>query len=60
MAARGSLDLLGPLTKRAVAAVLAGTAAEDAGAFGDTNGAAIASLRSALWPACRIRRTWPI
>ena len=41
MAARGSLDLLGPSTKRAVAAVLAGTAAEDAGAFGDTNGAAM-------------------
>ncbi len=32
MAARGSLDLLGPSTKRAVAAVLAGTAAADAGA----------------------------
>ena len=41
MAVRGSLDLLGPSTKRAVAAVLAGTAAEDAGAFGDTNGAAM-------------------
>ena len=41
MAVRGSLDLLGPSTKRAVAAVLAGTAAEDAGAFGGTNGAAM-------------------
>ena len=41
MAARGSLDLLGPSTKRAVAAVLAGTAAEDAGASGNTNGAAM-------------------
>ena len=41
MAARGSRDLLGPSTKRAVAAVLAGTAAEDAGASGDTNGAAM-------------------
>jgi ADP-ribosylglycohydrolase len=41
MAARGSLDLLGPSTKRAVAAVLAGIAAEDAGASGDTNGAAM-------------------
>jgi ADP-ribosylglycohydrolase len=41
MAARGSLDLLGPSTKRAVAAVLAGTPAEEAGAAGDTNGAAM-------------------
>ncbi len=35
MAARGSLDLLGPSTKRAVAAVLAGVPPEEAGAFGD-------------------------
>ena len=41
MAARGSLDLLGPSTKRAVAAVLAGTPPEEAGASGDTNGAAM-------------------
>jgi ADP-ribosylglycohydrolase len=41
MAARGSLDLLGPSTKRAVAAVMAGTPPEQAGAFGDTNGAAM-------------------
>jgi ADP-ribosylglycohydrolase len=41
MAARGSLDLLGPSTKRAVAAVLAGTPPGQAGAFGDTNGAAM-------------------
>jgi ADP-ribosylglycohydrolase len=41
MAERGSLDLLGPSTKRAVAAVLAGTPAEEAGASGDTNGAAM-------------------
>src|ERR1035441_9327003 len=32
MAERGSLDLLGPSTKRAVAAVLAGTPPQDAGA----------------------------
>ena len=32
MAARGSLDLLGPSTKRAVAAVLAGVPPQDAGA----------------------------
>ena len=41
MAARGSLDLLGPSTKRAVAAVLAGVPPEEAGAHGDTNGAAM-------------------
>jgi ADP-ribosylglycohydrolase len=41
MAARGSLDLLGPSTRRAVAAVQAGTPPEDSGATGDTNGAAM-------------------
>ena len=41
MAARGSLDLLGPSTKRALAAVLAGTPPEDSGRYGDTNGAAM-------------------
>jgi ADP-ribosylglycohydrolase len=41
MAERGSLDLLGPSTKRAVAAVLAGTPPEEAGRTGDTNGAAM-------------------
>ncbi|HLN71494.1 MAG TPA: ADP-ribosylglycohydrolase family protein [Streptosporangiaceae bacterium] len=41
MAERGSLDLLGPSTKRAVAAVLAGTPPDEAGATGDTNGAAM-------------------
>jgi ADP-ribosylglycohydrolase len=41
MAERGSLDLLGPSTKRAIAAVLAGTPPEEAGATGDTNGAAM-------------------
>lgn len=41
MAARGSLDLLGPSTRRAVAAVQAGTPPEEAGASGDTNGAAM-------------------
>jgi ADP-ribosylglycohydrolase len=41
MAARGSLDLLGPSTKRAIAAVLSGVPAEQAGASGDTNGAAM-------------------
>ncbi|MCW2930734.1 MAG: ADP-ribosylation/crystallin [Actinomycetia bacterium] len=41
MAARGSLDLLGPSTKRAVAALLAGAAPEEAGLGGTTNGAAM-------------------
>jgi ADP-ribosylglycohydrolase len=41
MAERGSLDLLGPSTRRAVAAVLAGTPPEEAGVSGDTNGAAM-------------------
>jgi ADP-ribosylglycohydrolase len=41
MAARGSLDLLGPSTKRALAAVLAGVPPEEAGTSGDTNGAAM-------------------
>jgi ADP-ribosylglycohydrolase len=41
MAERGSLDLLGPSTKRAVAAVLAGAPPNEAGATGATNGAAM-------------------
>jgi ADP-ribosylglycohydrolase len=41
MAARGSLDLLGPSTRRALDAVLAGTPPEEAGIHGDTNGAAM-------------------
>src|SRR5579859_6451990 len=41
MAERGSLDLLGPSTKRAVTAVLAGVPPEEAGASGATNGAAM-------------------
>jgi ADP-ribosylglycohydrolase len=41
MAERGSLDLLGPSTKRAVAAILAGTPPDEAGRYGDTNGAAM-------------------
>jgi ADP-ribosylglycohydrolase len=41
MRAKGSLDLLGPSTKRAVAAVTAGVAVEEAGRFGSTNGAAM-------------------
>jgi len=41
MAERGSLDLLGPSTKRAVAAIAAGVPPEEAGAAGTTNGAAM-------------------
>ncbi|MEO5921353.1 MAG: ADP-ribosylglycohydrolase family protein [Pseudolysinimonas sp.] len=41
MRARGSLDLLGPSTRAAVAAVLAGTPPEEAGRYGATNGAAM-------------------
>jgi ADP-ribosylglycohydrolase len=41
MAARGSLDLLGPSTRRAIDAVLAGIPPEQAGNSGDTNGAAM-------------------
>jgi ADP-ribosylglycohydrolase len=41
MAERGSLGLLGPSTKRAVEAILAGVPAAEAGAAGTTNGAAM-------------------
>ncbi|MCI2417938.1 ADP-ribosylglycohydrolase family protein [Saccharopolyspora sp. K220] len=41
MRRRGSLDLLGPSTKRAVDAVAAGTPVEETGRFGTTNGAAM-------------------
>lgn len=46
MVQRGSLDLLGPSTQRAIAAVAAGTSIEESGRSGDTNGAAmrVASL----------------
>ena len=52
MRARGSLDLLGPSTKSAIAAVLAGTPATEAGRFGTTNGAAmrIAAVGIAVRP----------
>jgi ADP-ribosylglycohydrolase len=41
MRSRGSLDLLGPSTRAALAAVLAGTPVELSGRFGTTNGAAM-------------------
>jgi ADP-ribosylglycohydrolase len=41
MRARGSLSLLGPSTKRALASISAGGSIDDAGRFGTTNGAAM-------------------
>jgi ADP-ribosylglycohydrolase len=41
MRARGSLDLLGPSTKRAVDAVIAGDPISESGRYGTTNGAAM-------------------
>ena len=41
MAERGSLDLLGPSTKRALDAIAHGTPPAEAGKHGDTNGAAM-------------------
>jgi ADP-ribosylglycohydrolase len=41
MRARGSLDLLGPSTKRAVEAVIEGESVDESGRFGTTNGAAM-------------------
>jgi ADP-ribosylglycohydrolase len=41
MRARGSLSLLGPSTRRALAALLAGADVAEAGRFGTTNGAAM-------------------
>jgi ADP-ribosylglycohydrolase len=41
MRAKGSLDLLGPSTKRAVEAVIEGESIEESGRFGTTNGAAM-------------------
>ena len=55
MRERGSLDLLGPSTKRAVQAVLDGEPLEMAGRFGTTNGAAMR-----VTPVGIIRRWQPI
>jgi ADP-ribosylglycohydrolase len=41
MRAKGSLDLLGPSTKRAVEAVIAGESVAESGRYGTTNGAAM-------------------
>lgn len=41
MRTRGSLDLLGPSTRRALAALLSGADPDEAGRAGDTNGAAM-------------------
>jgi ADP-ribosylglycohydrolase len=50
--ARGSLDLLGPSTKRALSALLAGADAADAGRFGVTNGAAMRIAPVGIATAC--------
>lgn len=49
MAARGSPDLLGPSTKRALAAVLAGTPPEQAGTHGDAHGLGLTALADDLY-----------
>jgi ADP-ribosylglycohydrolase len=41
MRAKGSLDLLGPSTKRAVEAIIDGESVDESGRFGTTNGAAM-------------------
>ncbi|MFF7710203.1 ADP-ribosylglycohydrolase family protein [Pseudomonas sp. NPDC007930] len=41
MRAKGSQDLLGPSTKRAIEMILAGASPDDAGRYGTTNGAAM-------------------
>ncbi len=52
MRGRGSLDLLGPSTRVAVAAVLAGGPAEEAGRTGATNGAAMRIAPVGIaWPS---------
>lgn len=55
MRAKGSLDLLGPSTKRAVERIAAGVAAEDAGRYGATNGAAMR-----IAPVGVAVRPWPL
>lgn len=52
MRARGSLDLLGPSTRAAVAAVLEGVPADEAGRAGTTNGAAMRVTPVGIaWPS---------
>ena len=41
MQAKGSQDLLGPSTKRAISLILAGHSPDEAGRYGTTNGAAM-------------------
>jgi ADP-ribosylglycohydrolase len=50
--ARGSLDLLGPSTKQALSALLAGADVADAGRFGVTNGAAMRIAPVGIATAC--------
>ena len=57
MRASGSLDLLGPSTRAAVAAVLAGVPAERAGRTGTTNGAAMRVTPVGIaWPSADLTR----
>ena len=58
MRERGSLDLLGPSTSRAIAAVLAGAPVAEAGRFGATNGAAMRVTPVGLVVAATTCRPW--
>ncbi|HEX4832860.1 MAG TPA: ADP-ribosylglycohydrolase family protein [Trebonia sp.] len=72
MAARGSLDLLGPSTRRAVAAILDGVPPSEAGLHGDTNGAAMRiapvgiafppgpALLAHVWQASMVTHNTPV
>ena len=53
MRARGSLDLLGPSTQRAIAALLAGAESGEAGRLGATNGAAMRITPVGIATPCR-------
>lgn len=57
MQAKGSQDLLGPSTKRAIEMILAGHSPEEAGRFGTTNGAAMRITPVGI--ACDVREEAP-
>jgi ADP-ribosylglycohydrolase len=56
MRARGSLDLLGPSTRQALAALAAGATADQAGRFGVTNGAAMRITPVGIATSARVPR----
>ena len=58
MRARGSQDLLGPSTKRAVRALLAGADLEQAGRHGTTNGAAMRITPVGIATPCADLASW--